>query len=577
MANPEVVGLHAERRESGIWQRVAAAAAVVTVVLGWRLVVYAKAQHLQRIGRELVGVNMLVKRPVPNHAGNQLLYAQSTERGIAAYVLNVASGRRQAVYEVAEGRILRGSVQLLEWAPDDMILAYAKPIKGRKQQVVLCSSSILQKVGALEVAGQIKEFRWLSPGAFAYLNDTNTVYVVRRSSDGKWVQRPEYKAAARTPVTQIAAVSATVLAWKQGGAVWTLDLVTGKAGPLWKPESGRLLSCSFSDEKGQFILSTKLGSGNYQILALDPLTRAVYPLDVIARPDISKVGWVDGGKGFAFVSTDQWVSSLCLWRRDLGEQATLFAEGGVIDFRARRDKIFILGSERHEPPGIWEYNIGTGAMRCLVPPMEKPFSFAKTINHRSGALTNASRVVTYELWGPARTAPGKRLPLIVGQTPYAWTPYPYVAAAAGWQFVTVNRKSWVDGIDRWEEDVLAVLAEFAHRREVDSSRVYLYGHSAETIPISSLTASRPELWKGVMILSPTGLPELSQSRLSSMLIDAAELDRGQEARLSAYQAEAAKAGVVVKLVIHPKALHTSWSRSTEQAKVRELAAFLSAQ
>lgn len=124
---------------------------------------------------------------------------------------------------------------------------------------------------------------------------------------------------------------------------------------------------------------------------------------------------------------------------------------------------------------------------------------------------------------------------------------------------------------------MAVQAEFATRGEMDGKRVFLYGHSAETFPISNLADSRPELWKGVLILSPSGLPDLSRCRLSSMFIDAGELDPGQKERLSTYQAEAARVGVAVDLVVHPKAPHTSWSRTTEKARVEALVGFLSAQ
>lgn len=563
--------------EAPAWKRMLAAIAVIAVVLGWRLGVYAKGRHLQHIGRELVAVNMLVKYPVPNHAGTQVLFAQSTDQGVGLYLLNIASGKRETVYELPEGRILSGSLLLLDWAPDDTMLAYAKPVKGKKQQVVLCSPSVVRTVGSLTVVGLIKEFRWLSPGAFAYLNNANDIYVAARDSHGKWAQTHEFKRVTRPPVTHFSALSPTALAWKQSGGVWTLDLATGRASPLWKPETNHLVSAYFSNDKGKLIVSARNGDMSYDILSLDPQTRAAYALGKVTEPNISKVNWVNAGKGFAFQCADHWGDSLSLRDRDAKEQARLFPEGEVIDFKARRDKVFIYGSEGNEPPGIWEYNVGTGVMRCLVASTRRPFTFAKAIRHSSGTLTNGSRILTYQLWAPAHIPKGKPLPLILGQTPYRWNAYPYLAAAAGCQFVTVNRKSWEEGIEHWEEDVLAVQAEFAKRPGVDPERLYLYGHSAETVPINSLAATRPDLWKGAFILSPTALPDLSCCRLSSLLIDAAELDAGQVERLSAYQAEAAKAGVEVKLVLHPKARHTSWSRSTEQAKVEELAGYLSAQ
>jgi len=577
MHEPNRLPWNPSRREPTARKRILAAVAVIAVVLGWRLVVYAKARHLQNIGRELVAVNMLVKYPVPNNAGSQVLFAQSTDQGVGLYLLNIASGKRETVYELSEGRILSGSLLLLDWAPDDAMLAYAKPVKGKKQQVVLCSPSVVRTVRSLTVVGLIKEFRWLSPGAFAYLNNANDIYVVARGSHGKWAQTHEFKNVTSPPVTHFSALSPTALAWKQSGGIWTLDLASGRASPLWKPETNHLVSAYFSNEKGKLLVSARNRDLSYDILSLDPETRAAYALGKVTEPNISKVNWANAGKGFAFQCADHWGDSLSLRGRESEEQARLFSQGEVIDFKARRDKVFLYGSEGNEPPGIWEYNVGTGAMRCLVASTRRAFTFAKAIRHSSGTLTNGSRIITYQLWAPSHIPKGKRLPLILGQTPYRWNAYPYLAAAAGCQFVTVNRKSWEEGIEHWEEDVLAVQAEFAKRPAVDPKRLYLYGHSAETVPISSLAASRPELWKGALIPSPAALPDLRSCRLSALLIDAAELDPGQAERLSAYQAEAAKVGVEVKLVLHPKARHTSWSRSTEQAKVEALAGFLFAQ
>lgn len=565
------------RREAGRWKRVLAAMAVVMVVLGWRLAVYARGRHLRSIGRELVAVNLQVKNPVPNRAGSQVLFAQSSDRGVGIQVLNIQTGKRQTVFDLPEGRIWGGSLLLLEWSPDDTMLAYAKPAKGKQQQVVLCSAATATKVGALSVAGLIKGFQWLSADAFVYLNNTNDIYAAVRKGDGTWAQSRKFKGVAQPPVTGFTALSATVLAWQQSGAIWRLDLARGEPERLWRPETNRLISSYYSTGSGQMIVHAQNRDQSHQILALDLQTRAVFPMARVAEPDIGKVNWVNGGKGFAFECHDHWGDSLYL-RRGTDETAErLFAEGEVIDFKARRDKVFIYGSEGNEPPGIWEYSLGTGAARCLVASTEKPFSFGKAVQHTWGTLTNGSRVITYQAWSPAHLSRQDRRPLILSQTASRWNAYPYLAAAAGCQLVAVSRKSWDEGLEHWEEDVLAVQSEFANRAGVDRKRVYLYGYSAETYRISNLAASRPDLWKGALLVSPSVLPDLSKCRLARLLVDAAELDPGQRERLSAYQAEAARAGVEVELVLHPNARHVSWSRTTEQARVERFAAYLRAQ
>ena len=60
-----------------------------------------------------------------------------------------------------------------------------------------------------------------------------------------------------------------------------------------------------------------------------------------------------------------------------------------------------------------------------------------------------------------------------------------------------------------------------------------------------------------------------------MLIAAGEKDESGSKRLSAYQTAAAKAGVNVRVVINPNAMHTAWSKGAERDRVTVLADYLS--
>lgn len=567
-------GLNPWRWEASARRRLCWALAVILLVAGWRLAVHAKGSRLRGVAAELAAVQKLVKYPVPNHAGTKLLYAQSIEQGVGLYLLDIAAGEKQLVYQLAEGRILSGSLSLLEWSPDDTMLAYAKPVKGKKQEVVLCSALVGEKVASIPAEGYIKEFQWLSPGSFAYLNNSNHICVASRGSTGKWSTRA-FRNATRPPVTHFAAISPTTVAWKQLGAIWMLDLATGLPQELWKPQTNRLVSCYYSRDNRHFIVRAENQDKSNQILALNPHSKTTRIMDTLTEQRISKVNWINGGKGYAYQCTDHWGDTLFLKRTEAAALASVFPYGEVIDFKARRDRVFIYGGQEDEPPGIWEHNPATDVTRCLVSPAAKPFSFGRAVQHASGALTNSGRVITYQVWKPSVISKSRKYPLVLGQTPYRWNPYPYAAARAGCWFVSINRKSWEQGIETWEEDVMAVYRAMTSEANIDAKRVFLYGHSAETSPICNLAEREPDLWKGALMLSPTGLPDLSRSRLSAMLIDAGELDAGAITRLSAYQTEAARAGVATRLVIHPGARHTSWSRTTEQSKVEEISRFLS--
>ncbi len=550
--------------------------AALAVVALWYLAVAGSQRGRQRVGRELASVNLLVKNPSPNWAGTQALIAQSTETGVAIVLVDFASGRRQTVYETPERRILGGSLLLLEWSPDSGTCCYAKPMKGAKQSIVFCGALTGTTVGSLAATGYVKEFKWLSPTAVAYLNDRQEIHLAVRNSRGKWSHARRFAAGSNPASTHLCAVSPTQVAWKQEGALWTGDLADEQPRQLWKPETNRLVSCYGSPESAFLLVNAENPDHGYAALAVRRDGGSARLLGNIAPGQINKVNWADSGQGFAWQRNDHWGDSLEVWRARARGPMTLFPDGDVIDFKARGNKLFIYGSRGQEPPGVWEYDLGAGRERSLVAALEKDFKGIAAVRRESGMLTNAGRVVAYQRWFPAGR-PGAKRPVILAQTPFRWSPYPYVAALAGFEFVSLNRKTWESGLDNWEADILALREELCRRGEVDPRRMYLYGHSAETSPISALGAARPELWRGALLLSPGGLPDLSACRFARLFIDAGELDTGARQRLEAFQNDAARAGVPVRLVIHPEARHTSWSRGTEREKVRQIALWLGAQ
>ncbi|HVV00500.1 MAG TPA: hypothetical protein VHH88_04005, partial [Verrucomicrobiae bacterium] len=497
-----------------------------------------------------------------------------TATGGGIYSLNVKTGERVQVYEFPDRRLTSGkNLTLLEWPPDDSVLAYARPMKGKKQQVVFGSPLLGHKVGTFSVKGVIQEFRWVTPTEFLYLNENNRLFLVARDTHGKWIQTREFGDLREQMVSNIRLIAPDEVAWKQGGAIWSLK-ISGNNFPvkLWSPPEGWLVDFDFSRETGRFLVTLAVPAGS-EILSVDQDAKSARVLQKVEKVNITGAAWLNSGGDYGYLYDDHGANALHISSQPSLEDH-LFQDGGVLDFKVRGGSMFLYANEENEPPGIWECTLSGDQLRRLTPVSAKPFSFATVARQSSGTLTNDNRIVTYQLWSPPHPKKGAKYGLVLTQTPYDYNPCALVAANAGYCFVSINRRSWEQGIENWESDVLAVYSEMTNRADVDTRRVYLYGHSAETIPISRIVHSHPGLWRGVLLASPTGLPEVETCRLHEIFIDGRGLERGAEARLVSYQDLAARKGIVVTLLIHPNAHHTSWSLNTAEAKVLATAAFL---
>jgi poly(3-hydroxybutyrate) depolymerase len=117
----------------------------------------------------------------------------------------------------------------------------------------------------------------------------------------------------------------------------------------------------------------------------------------------------------------------------------------------------------------------------------------------------------------------------------------------------------------------------AKNPNIDTNRVFLSGSSAETPYLNQLVAEKPDLWKGVILLSPSELPDLSMSNmhLSSMFIVAGANDGNSLEWLTKYQDQAAAAGISVKLLFLGDAQHITRSIASERNQLQQCAEYLS--
>jgi pimeloyl-ACP methyl ester carboxylesterase len=126
-------------------------------------------------------------------------------------------------------------------------------------------------------------------------------------------------------------------------------------------------------------------------------------------------------------------------------------------------------------------------------------------------------------------------------------------ANCGFFVVIVHRNNWMEEIETWGDWIMALYPTLAQIPALDLDQAFLYGGSAETRYLSKLATERPELWKGLLLLSPTTLPDLAAFPLSKpvpkLLISYGDLERRQE-QIQRYQADAARRGISVEAILH---------------------------
>jgi hypothetical protein len=165
-------------------------------------------------------------------------------------------------------------------------------------------------------------------------------------------------------------------------------------------------------------------------------------------------------------------------------------------------------------------------------------------------------------------------PVLIGQSPYNWQVYSELTANGGYFFVNVDRPSFLcKELGNWAEDVMTVYRQLAQDPRIDTNAVYLYATSAESAELASLVDQKPDLWKGIILITPEYFPNLSVLH-SKILIDDGMDDESTIHLVTKYQQAAAEASVPLTLSLHKDTGHIYWSIATQREEAQQLANFL---
>jgi hypothetical protein len=207
------------------------------VVLAGHGIIAMKQARIQEIAAELASSKQFFGGPGPNHSGTKMFFAQTSDTGITAYLVDTATGQKKFLFEHEQSH-LQG-VGLMGWSPDDKLFAYS--IRSPSGKIVICDGNTGEPLDTVSESKIILESVWLSNQALVYVNSDQNWSVVR-AANKEWSRSRLFTAniAEKTPVPStaskrkrlvrrtspadlvknLAAISPSTVAWQFGDAMW---------------------------------------------------------------------------------------------------------------------------------------------------------------------------------------------------------------------------------------------------------------------------------------------------------------------------------------------------------------------
>jgi hypothetical protein len=534
--------------------------------------------HRAEIAEAIGSIGFFYGPPQPDHSGSRVFYLRTSEKGLGLFNLEVGSGKATLLGEWEPPgiiKVLRGQ-GLLPLSPDDRFLPVVNSRDAFRVALTLCEAESGKELARMEVPGwTVAEGAWLTPARLAWLTHEPLVggkptayrlHLTEQQPDGRWADRTARPAL--TNASCLCGVSDDTVAWLDTRGICTMDFASNSVATLFSPEGKRITGINHSRERRQFLVTCREKDG-YSLWRLE--LKANGPGDfsqLTWDSEIRSAQWVNWGQGYAYlnhqnspvVTADAAARSVQL--KQLAVSTMAAAPGG--------DGLFLVGVCGNEAGlGLWRYGATNQALTNLVCYSDAPSPRATRVRGiHCSATSKSGKQLHYYVCRPANYNWHKRYPLLIGDTCYGMLIYQRefdgqsfaeAMADCGAYVVIVERGQWfLKNEEEWGQDVMAVLDELKGDPTIDSGSIYLCAVSVETAYLCKLLEPRPELWRGVVLLNPGQLPDLSAlkpgKRLPRMLISAGKEEHGSE-RFKRYQEEACRRGMKVEIAEHPNAAH----------------------
>ena len=280
-----------------------------------------------------------------------------------------------------------------------------------------------------------------------------------------------------------------------------------------------LTSMAYSQATGMLLLG-RSEDGNDSVWQLDTVSSSnASPTLVMEGTSVRSPQWA-GSHRFVYSSQLDNRASITVADASGGEKKTLlqlWASGDFDWFKVSPDQnqVFLFGNISNTPvAGIWRNSFASDRWNEVISASDYPSTKIQPVTTSRHTLFTVGGKVTYIAYQPANYNNHKKHPLVLGDTifddPLYRELYRKTLAACGASVAIVERRNWNYQLDQWATNVLALYESLASDPSVDTSRVYLFGTSAETKYVSELAQTKPALWRGVILCNPGVLPDFSK-------------------------------------------------------------------
>ena len=552
--------------------------AVAIGVIHLRLAIALPAHFSSKLD-EITAIGTFRDLPVGSQTGTKLLYAREFDRGVGFFVkdLNTMNQRRFGAMDDSLSTP-DSAFRLIGWSPDERHLALAVDdwngqtiavCKGDDQRLERCFTlQDEQKRSAFKLRQEVKRAIWVGNDRMAVIDCFHSIYLAdlknNRIEEVRGCTTVHRNPDDRLGDFSLVATSGHTFAFADGDRIWEYDVNEKSARKLLELPGAGIQWLDYDPAVHRFLFSSmdpndKNPEKPHYLYRFD--TNAGPPVTQISHSNILKGQWILGGRGISYV-TGGAVGTLVVDTEDVALRTNLFQGGFVWNYTVSpgRDRIFAQAKLGSEPFSLWEYDIVNRTLRPAVPGLEKALTYAQIAPRVDGYTEKEN--VPYSVIAPTELDLKKKYAVLIDQPSQShFTQDAQFLANAGIYYVTVKE----DGVDK----IMAVYRQIRNIPNIDPSKIYITGSSFRTETLSQAVNDHPELWRGLIFLSPTGFPQIPRnpSRYPGIFISIGTKD--EEVGLlptERFTSDACANLVRTKVVYHEGAAHIF--NSTTLAKER---------
>lgn len=560
-----------------------------------RLLKLVSPQELENLIENIMSVQKYPLWLNPNNSGSTLAYIRGTTSGRGVFLLNLNSNTTTRL------QITNETPHTYGWSSDDQFLALSEaPAEDVNSEFLLSYDAKDNSISRLTSATGVVErtFIWLGEDNYYFSAKLQATNVVERYI-GNWRSRTNHKTT--TYLDEFAPMGENMGAFGYNGNIHSCAIDSTTNPPIkdlshftqgFDNFIGRWLR--YSPQNQMFLFCSAPKGANWRYLyKYSPQTSELTKLN---DEDTYNGQWLQDGEGYAFIGNRDNHFYLAVRPKQASEVTNLFVQGSVSSFKvsASGDKIYAAASEGIEPQGVWEYNLNTHALRCVVPGTTNQFVLSHLSEPREYKVESTGGVrVTYFIYPPPTGTNAvsleignlKKHPVFINLPPGSdqaqkvWIAHSQLLANLGSYVVDVNYRG-CDGYGKAyadlknddagaAEDVMNVYRELLKDPAIDPKAITIGCRSSGVAIVSELLQQAPELWSAVLLDHPGGgidYESLDPKKVPPLLITTGDQDPNLP-WVNQFVSWAKSNGVKTKLIIEMNSGHVNWN--VEQIKEAE--------